>query len=160
MRLAVAEHRPHPPHRLMRPVLLRSACRLDRAVSWVELFFDLIFVAAAAQLASPPGEDCSFAGRFRFSFFFVLVWWAWLDHTLFYSRFHADDALQRVMTIAQIFAVAVMAANAKAALSSREAAGFGAAYGLMRLILMLQYLRTRGLLSPKRIASGAQVLQH
>ena len=120
---------------------LRSAIQLERPASWLELFFDLIFVAAIAQIASPLAEDYSFAGLFRFAFLFTLVWWAWFDHTLFCSRFHVDDGWQRALTIAQIFVVAVMAANAKAGLNSRDAAGFGAAYGVMRLISMMQYLR-------------------
>jgi low temperature requirement protein LtrA len=125
-------------------VRLRSAIQLERPASWLELFFDLIFVAAIAQIASPLAEDYSLAGLFRFAFFFTLVWWAWFDHTLFCSRFHVDDGCQRALTIAQIFVVAVMAANAKAGLDSRDAAGFGAAYGVMRLISMVQYLRVRG----------------
>ena len=128
--------------RLIRPVRLRKDCHLDRAVSWSELFFDLIFVAAVAQLASPLVQDYSVAGLLRFGFFFVVVWMGWLDHTFFHSRFHSDDSLHRILTVAQIFIVAVMAANARAVLSSREAAGFGAAYGAMRLVLMLQHVRT------------------
>lgn len=153
MRLASAPEMPrrvHPLRRMMHPVRLRSALRLERAVSWQELFFDLIFVAAVAQLASPLAEDYSWMGLLRFAIFFLLLWWAWSDHTLYYSRFHCDDPLERIMTVAQIFTVAVMAANAKATLSSADAAGFGAAYGLMRLILMLQYLRARRLHSPQR----------
>ena len=33
----------------------------DRKVTWLELFFDLVFVAAVAQVASPLREDYSAA---------------------------------------------------------------------------------------------------
>jgi len=46
-----------------------------------------------------------------------------------------------VLIVAQVFLVAVMAANATDALSSSDAAGFGAAYGGVRAILALQYAR-------------------
>jgi len=49
--------------------------------------------------------------------------------------------VERVLIVAQVFLVAVMAANATNALSSSDAAGFGAAYGGVRAILALQYAR-------------------
>jgi low temperature requirement protein LtrA len=42
-----------------------------------------------------------------------------------------------------MFAVAVMAANAKDALDSRSSAGFAAAYAAVRLVLVAQYFRAR-----------------
>ena len=49
--------------------------------------------------------------------------------------------VERLLIVVQVFLVAVMAANATDALSSRDAAGFGAAYGGVRAILALQYAR-------------------
>lgn len=46
-----------------------------------------------------------------------------------------------MLIVAQVFLVAVMAANATDALSSSDAAGFGAVYGGVRAILALQYAR-------------------
>ena len=115
----------------------------DRKVTWVELFFDLIFVAAVSQVAAPLHEHYSLAELARFMPLFVLIWWAWTGHTLFSTRFSTDDAVQRVLTLAQVFAVAVMAANAKDALDSRSSAGFAAAYAGVRLVLVAQYLRAR-----------------
>src|SRR6266513_618026 len=62
--------------------------------------------------------------------------WCW-----FSSQFAVDDVVERVLIVAQVFLVAVMAANATDALSSSDAAGFGAAYGGVRAILALQYAR-------------------
>jgi low temperature requirement protein LtrA len=114
-----------------------------RRVTWVELFFDLIFVAAVSQVAAPLHERYSLAELTRFTPLFVLIWWAWSGHTLFSSRFNTDDIIQRLLTLTQIFAVAVMAANAKDALDSRSSAGFAAAYGGVRLVLVAQYMRAR-----------------
>jgi low temperature requirement protein LtrA len=114
-----------------------------RKVTWVELFFDLIFVAAVAQVAAPLHEHYSLVELTRLTPLFVLIWWAWTGHTLFSTRFNIDDAVHRVLTLAQIFAVAVMAANAKDALDSRSSAGFAAAYAGVRLLLVAQYLRAR-----------------
>jgi low temperature requirement protein LtrA len=115
----------------------------SRRVTWLELFFDLIFVAAVAQVDAPLGVNYSLAGAFRFLAFFVLIWWAWVGHTLYSTRFDTDDLVQRLLTLFQMFAVAAMAANAKDAFDSRYSAGFAAAYAAMRLVLVLQYLRAR-----------------
>ena len=115
----------------------------DRRVTWLELFFDLVFAAAVAEVASPLREDYSVAGVARFAILFVLIWWAWIGHAVFSTRFDTDDAVQRGLTLLQMFLVAVMAANAGDALSSRSSAGFAAAYAVMRLVLVLQYSRAR-----------------
>jgi low temperature requirement protein LtrA len=116
-----------------------------RRVTWTELFFDLIFVAAVAEVGAPLAKDYSPAGLLRYSVLFILIWWAWNGHTLYSTRFDHDDAVQRALTLLQCFIAAVMAANAKEALDSRSSAGFGAAYAGMRVVLVIQYLRARSL---------------
>ncbi len=115
----------------------------DRRVTWTELFFDVIFVAAVAQVGTPLAQDYSPSGLLRYSLLFVLIWWAWSGHTLYCTRFDTDDAIQRLLVLVQSFIVAVMAANAKDALDSTSSAGFAAAYAGMRIILVVQYLRAR-----------------
>jgi low temperature requirement protein LtrA len=115
----------------------------DRKVTWLELFFDLVFAAAIAQAATPLRDDYSAGGLLRFGVLFVLIWWAWTGHAVFSTRFDTDDAVQRGLTLLQMFGVAVMAANAKDALDSRSSAGFAAAYAVLRFVLVLQYFRAR-----------------
>jgi len=114
-----------------------------RKVTWLELFFDLIFVAAVAQVAAPLRDQYSLDGLIRFTPLFALIWWAWAGHAMFSTRFDTDDVVQRGLTLAQMFAVAAMAANAKDALDSRSSAGFAAAYAAMRFVLVAQYARAR-----------------
>ena len=114
-----------------------------RRVTWLELFFDLVFVAAVAQVGTHLRDDYSVAGLLRFTLLFVLIWWAWLGHTSFSTRFDTDDLVQRALTWLQMFLVAVMAINATGALDSRDSAGFAAAYAVMRVVLVAQYLRAR-----------------
>jgi low temperature requirement protein LtrA len=67
--------------------------RAERRVTWMELFFDLIFVAAVAEVGSPLRADYSGTGLLRYSFLFVLIWWAWSGHTLYSTRFDHDDLI-------------------------------------------------------------------
>ena len=130
---------------LILPPRLRSEHGIEtgRRVTWLELFFDLVFVAAVAQVGTHLRDDYSVVGLLRFTFLFVLIWWAWLGHTTFSTRFDTDDLVQRGFTWLQMFVVAVMAINATGALDSRDSAGFAAAYSVMRFVLVAQYVRAR-----------------
>jgi low temperature requirement protein LtrA len=126
---------------LITPKVCPAQERHVRRPGWTDLFFDLVFAAAIAQLSAPLGHDYSVYGIARFGFLLSLVFLAWFGYTSFATQFGVDDVVERVLIIGQVFLVAVMAANATDALSSKDAAGFGAAYGGVRAILALQYAR-------------------
>jgi low temperature requirement protein LtrA len=127
------------------PRLWNPESAKHRRVTWLELFYDLVFVGAVAEVGAPLSTDYSLAGLLRYAFLFVLIWWGWSGHTLYCTRFDHDDLTNRLLILVQCFIVAVMAANAKEALDSRSSAGFAAAYAGMRIIQVLQYLRARSL---------------
>jgi low temperature requirement protein LtrA len=144
---------------IVRPIRLRSAegAEAGRKVTWLELFFDLAFVAAVSQVGTPLTNDYSPAGLLRYSLLFFLIWWAWLGHTVYSTRFDTDDVVQRVLTLAQIFGVAVMAINADDALSSRSSAGFAAAYSGLRVILVCEYWRARHVPRAREFVTGTAI---
>jgi low temperature requirement protein LtrA len=123
-----------------------------RHAGWTELFYDLLFAAAISQLSTPLGADYSFQGVARYAFLLALIFLAWLGYAKFSTQFAVDDMLQRALIVAQVFLVAVMAANSTGPLSSRDAAGFGAAYGGVRAILALQYLCVARLRATRSVA--------
>ena len=145
---------------LIKPVTIRSrGVDAARRVTWLELFFDLIFVAAVSQVAQPLRTQYSVEGLVRFAPLFALIWWAWTGHTFFSTRFDTDDVIQRGLTLVQMFAVAVMAANAKDALDSRSSAGFAAAYAAVRFVLVAQYFRA-GRLAEARSLTRRYLVGH
>jgi low temperature requirement protein LtrA len=131
---------PHP----TRVRLHSVATAPGRKVTWLELFFDLVFVAAVAQVAEPLRTHYSFDELTRLVPLLLLVWWAWTGRAVFSTRFDSDDAIQRSLTFLEMFAVAVMAANARESLESRSSAGFAAAYSGVRLLLLVHYWRATG----------------
>lgn len=140
--------------RLIQPTRLWPARpHTPRRATWNELFFDLVFVAAVSEVGKSLSAGFSLPGVLRYSFLFVLIWWAWSGHTLFTTRFHSGDLLQKLFTLVQSFIAAVMAANAREALDSRASAGFGAAYAGMRLVLVFQYLRARRIPETRSLTS-------
>lgn len=124
----------------------------DRRVTWVELFFDLVFVAAVSQVGAPLATDYSFPALGRFAFLLLVTWWAWHGYAVYATRFDSDDAPQRVTIFLQMIAVIFMAANAEEDLDSVSSAGFAAAYAVMRLILVGQYLRAARQPAARRLA--------
>ena len=81
----------------------------ERHATWLELFFDLVFVVAVAQLADGLAADPSVHGFLVFAGLFVPVWWAWVGYTFYADRFDTDDPLHRILMIAGMFGVAVLA---------------------------------------------------
>jgi low temperature requirement protein LtrA len=125
----------------------------ERRVTWIELFFDLVFVAAVAQVSGPLAHDFSFDGLGRYAFLLFVIWWAWSGHAVHATRFDADDGLQRTLTLLQMIGVIFMAANAEQGLDSVSSAGFAAAYAITRLILVAQYVRARAIAPARALTS-------
>lgn len=109
-----------------------------RHATWLELFFDLVFVAAVGRLAHVLGEDVSARGVLVYLALFVPVWWAWIGATFYADRFDTDDLADRVLALAQMAAAAAMAVNVDHALDSSGAA-FALSYAAFRVLLVLQY---------------------
>jgi low temperature requirement protein LtrA len=126
----------------------------DRRATWLELFFDLVFAAAVADLGSELSDHFTLGGLGSFGFQFFLFWWAWTGHTFFSTRFDNDDTLHRILTLGQVFLAAVMAVNASPDLMTRETAGFVAGYGGMRLLLAVQYGRVVSVEATRSLARG------
>jgi len=60
----------------VRPVRLWPADpSQSRRASWLEFFFDLIFVAAVAQVGVPLSEDYSVHGLVRYGLMFLPIMW-------------------------------------------------------------------------------------
>lgn len=127
---------------MVKPLALRSAeaADVERHATWLELFYDLIFVAAISQLATLLGADYSPAGIFRFALLFVPVWWAWAGHTFYLSRFDTEDLVHRLLTMLQMTAVASLAIHVPDALNSTSV-GFALSYAAVRFILVAEYVR-------------------
>jgi hypothetical protein len=53
----------------------------DQSTTFIELFFDLVFVYAVTQTVSLVHEELSWAGVAHAVIVFWLVWWAWTQFT-------------------------------------------------------------------------------
>ena len=127
--------------RLSEPPRLRTLGEDEtRRSTWLELFFDLVFVVAVAQLGQQLSLDVSAEGLFRFLGFFVPVWWAWMGFTFYANRFDTDDLLYRLLIFVAMLGVAALATTLPAAFAGASR-GFVLSYVFVRLVLLVLYAR-------------------
>jgi low temperature requirement protein LtrA len=124
------------------PPRLRSGqtSKSDRHATWLELFFDLVFVVAVNALAHMLYPELSLHHLVRFGVLYIPVWWAWIGATFYATRFDTDDVLQRVLIFVQMNAVLTLALNIEEGLGATSTV-FALAYAIVRGVLVLQYLR-------------------
>ena len=121
-----------------RPVQ-RSTADGHRQATWIELFFDLIFVVAVAQLGTLLLEDVSWWLGTLYVVAYMAVWLSWVNATFYANRFDSDDLSQRLITFAQMLTVAGMAAS----VAESAAIPFAISIGLFRLLSAVSYARVR-----------------
>ena len=112
----------------------------DRHATWLELFYDLVFVVAISQLAHNLEEDISLYGFIDFVALFVPIWWAWIGATFYATRFDTDDLGDRILTLLQMAGAAALAANVPEALGG-SSYYFALSYAAIRIILVAEYIR-------------------
>lgn len=110
-----------------------------RHATWLELFYDLVFVVAVSQLAHNLSGDVSPKGFLGFVALFVPVWWAWIGTTFYANRFDSDGIARRLLMGVQMLAIAGLAVNVHHGLTSTSA-GFALAYTVARIVLIVEYL--------------------
>ena len=127
--------------RLSEPPRLRTLGEDEtRRSTWLELFFDLVFVVAVAQLGQELSQDVSAEGLFRFLAFFVPVWWAWMGFTFYANRFDTDDLPYRLLIFVAMLGVAALATTLPDAFAGATRA-FVLSYVFVRLVLLVLYAR-------------------
>src|SRR5688572_15223030 len=91
----------------------------ERHASWLELFFDLVFVLAVAQLAHILTEHADFGGLLKYVALFVPLWWSWVGFTFYADRFESEEAAYRILTFAGMLAVAALSLTLENAFSAQ-----------------------------------------
>ena len=71
----------------------------ERAVGWLELFYDLIFVASLIEVGSALSDDVTWPGAGRFVVLFALLWWTWTGTTFYNNRVRVDDVAHRLLML-------------------------------------------------------------
>src|SRR5687768_2121181 len=131
-----------PQHTIKHPRLHVGDAEETRKATWLELFYDLIYVATVTALGTRLSQDVSLEGVLAFAVLFVPVWWSWVGTTFYANRFDSDDAFHRGLVFLKILGVSLMAVSVHDALGE-TAPQFAIGYALVSFVLVLMYLRAR-----------------
>ena len=130
----------------LKPLLLPPRLRTletgdGRRASYLELFFDLVFVVAIAQLAHELEVDHSLRGFAVFASLYLPVFLAWQGFSFYADRFDTDDVVFRLVLLTAMLAIAALAIQIPD-VAHGDSTGFVLAYVVLRSLLVGLYLRS------------------
>lgn len=111
-----------------------------RTVTFLELFYDLVYVVLIAQLAHGLAEHIDWPHFGQYCFLFIIVWWSWLNGMTYHDLHGNNDIRTRVITFLQMICVAAMAAFAHDAMGENSIP-FALSYSAFQIILTFVWWR-------------------
>ncbi|MGW0664690.1 low temperature requirement protein A [Streptodolium elevatio] len=128
-----------------RGAALRDPAEAHRAATPLELFFDLCFVVAVAQLTVRLEHAYAThhvgSGVISFLMLMFAIWWAWMNFTWFATAHDSDDVPYRLLTLLQMAGVLILASGVEAAFDEETYRIVVVGYMVMRIGLVAQWLR-------------------
>ena len=82
---------------------------MDRRVSFLELFYDLVYVAVIGQAAHRLAEDISVRSVVEFAVIFGLIWIAWVNGSLYVELHGGEDGRTRNIVFVQMCILTLLA---------------------------------------------------
>jgi low temperature requirement protein LtrA len=113
-------------------LLRRRSGHGHHRVSFVELFFDLVFVFAVTQLSHSLLEHLSPLGGLQTVLLTLAVWWVWMFTTWFTNWLDPEKVPVRLLMLAMMLAGLILAASIPKAFETRGVA-FACAYASMQV---------------------------
>ena len=130
---------------------------IERKATWLELFFDLVFVVFVAELAHSLGGDPSWSAAGGFVLMFLAMWWVWIGSTYYNDRYETDDLAHRIFTFLIMVSVAGMGFHVHGGLNE-GAVGFALSFVFARAISIYLWWRAGKHNPPARTMTNRFVL--
>jgi low temperature requirement protein LtrA len=111
----------------------------ERRTSYLELFFDLVFVFAVTQVTSLVADDPTAAGFARGALVFGLVWWAWSAYAWMTNAIDVESFVVRILMLAAAGSTFFMAIALPRAFTS-DGLRFVIAYLVLRALHLGLYI--------------------
>ena len=108
----------------------------EKKVTWLELFFDLVFVFAVTRTSELVQDDHSWPGIVRAVIVFVPVYWAWVGTTM-HANMHDVDTVRGRLGVFGVALCGLVLALALPTAWEETAMLFAAAYWAARIVLLL-----------------------
>jgi low temperature requirement protein LtrA len=110
----------------------------DRTVSFLELFYDLVYVVLVAQIAHTLAEDVSWSGVRDFAVVFGLIWIAWFNGAQFHELHGREDGRNRSFIFLQMGILTVLAVFTGHA-ADTDGEQFALTYAVLLAVLFWQW---------------------
>ena len=127
---------------LFMPPRPHGGVRPDRNVSFLELFYDLVYVAVIAQAAHHLAEHVTERGIVEFAVVFSLIWVAWVNGSLYVELHGRDDGRTRNLVFVQMAILALLAVFTGDA-AGETGAAFAVVYAAFMGVMTLQWNAVR-----------------
>jgi len=111
---------------------------LERQVTALELFFDLVFVFALTQVTTLMAYDPSWLGLLRGMAVLTVLWWAWVGYVWIGTTVDAEDGIARFVLLIAMAAMFITALAAPDAFG-RYGVLFGVSYFVVRLLHVIMF---------------------
>jgi low temperature requirement protein LtrA len=115
-----------------------AAAEEERRTSYLELFFDLVFVFAITQVTTLVLGDLSATGFARGALVLALIWWAWSGFTWMTNAVDIASLVTRLLFLAGM-AGAFLAALSVPGAYTDQSAWFAVAYAAIRVLNLALY---------------------
>jgi len=112
-----------------------------QSVTFVELFFDLVFVFALTEVTSFAAHHLDFEGVVRAAIVFWLIWWAWTQWTWALNPADTEHGIVRVGTLLATAIAFIMAVSVGDAFEGNGGLWFVVPYIAVRLLGLALYAR-------------------
>ncbi len=112
-----------------------------RPVTFLELFFDLVFVVLIAKLTNGLMNSFSWANIGVMAGLYYLVWWAWYNGTSYFDLHGSNDMRTHIITFAMMGSILGMCTFAESVMTT-GGMGFALNYAGFLIINAISWWRT------------------
>src|SRR6188472_4397035 len=81
----------------------------ERKISWLELFYDLVYVIVISRATHLLAGHTDWDGLSKFIYLFLMIFWGWANGSQYHDLHGSPGIRTRFMTLWQMMAVAILA---------------------------------------------------
>jgi low temperature requirement protein LtrA len=85
-----------------------STEKIERKISWLELFYDLVYVIAISTITHYMAQQFSLNALLDYLYLFVIIYWGWLNGSLYHDLHGSEGLRTKLMTLWQMMIVAAL----------------------------------------------------
>lgn len=85
-----------------------STEKAERKISWLELFYDLVYVIAISTITHYVAQQFSIGALLDYFYMFVIIFWGWLNGSMYHDLHGTEGLRTKLITLWQMVIVAAL----------------------------------------------------